>query len=72
MMEDALGLTFEHPAEHLREYLAVLAPLLAGERRLRSTATATGSRPPSTSRVPRRCRCSWPRWARSCCAWPDG
>lgn len=30
MMEDALGLAFEHPAEHLREYLAVLAPLLAG------------------------------------------
>ena len=29
-MEDALGLPFEHPAEHLREYLAVLAPLLAG------------------------------------------
>ena len=30
MMQDAFGLEFEHPAEHLREHLAVLAPLLAG------------------------------------------
>jgi 5,10-methylenetetrahydromethanopterin reductase len=31
MMEDSLGLPFEHPAAHLAEYLAVLAPLLAGQ-----------------------------------------
>ena len=30
MMQDALGLTFERPATHLGEYLAVLTPLLAG------------------------------------------
>lgn len=30
MMEDALGIAYERPAEHLGEYLAVLAPLLAG------------------------------------------
>jgi F420-dependent oxidoreductase-like protein len=30
MMEDALGLPFDQPAQHLREYLAVLAPLLSG------------------------------------------
>ncbi len=31
MMEDALGLPFEHPAKHMGEYLAVLAPLLRRE-----------------------------------------
>jgi len=31
MMEDALGIPYEHPAKHMREYLAVLAPLLRGE-----------------------------------------
>jgi len=31
MMEDAMGLAYEHPAKHMREYLAVLAPLLRGE-----------------------------------------
>lgn len=31
MMEDALGLSYAQPARHMREYLAVLAPLLAGE-----------------------------------------
>ena len=31
MMEDAMGLSYEHPARHMREYLAVLAPLLRGE-----------------------------------------
>src|SRR5215216_5817249 len=30
MMEDALGLRIERPAAHLEEYVAVLAPLLAG------------------------------------------
>ena len=30
MMQDSLGLSFDHPAAHLREYLAVLAPLLVG------------------------------------------
>lgn len=30
VIEDTLGLKFEQPAAHLREYLAVLAPLLAG------------------------------------------
>jgi F420-dependent oxidoreductase-like protein len=29
-VEDALGLKYEHPAAHLDEYLAVLAPLLKG------------------------------------------
>lgn len=28
MMEDALGIPFEHPARHMKEYLSVLAPLL--------------------------------------------
>ena len=31
MMEDALGLPYERPAKHMREYLEVLAPLLRGE-----------------------------------------
>lgn len=31
MMEDALGLPYGRPAHHMREYLAVLAPLLRGE-----------------------------------------
>jgi F420-dependent oxidoreductase-like protein len=31
MMEDQLGLPFEHPARHMREYLSVLAPMLRGE-----------------------------------------
>lgn len=31
MMDDALGIPFEHPAEHMREYLSILAPLLRGE-----------------------------------------
>lgn len=31
MMEDALGIPYEHPAKHMAEYLAVLAPLLRGE-----------------------------------------
>jgi 5,10-methylenetetrahydromethanopterin reductase len=31
MIEDALGLSFAHPARHMREYLAVLMPLLRGE-----------------------------------------
>jgi len=31
MMEDALGLPYEHPAKHMREYLSVLTPLLRGE-----------------------------------------
>ena len=31
MMEDALGIPYEHPARHMREYLSVLAPLLRGE-----------------------------------------
>ncbi|MBI2766631.1 MAG: TIGR03564 family F420-dependent LLM class oxidoreductase [Chloroflexi bacterium] len=31
MMEDALGLPYVHPAKHMREYLAVLAPLLRGD-----------------------------------------
>jgi 5,10-methylenetetrahydromethanopterin reductase len=30
MMEDMLGLSWERPARHLREYLAVLSPLLEG------------------------------------------
>ena len=31
MMTDALGLPYERPARHMREYLAVLAPLLRGD-----------------------------------------
>lgn len=31
MMQDSLGLPFEHPAKHMAEYLAVLAPLLRRE-----------------------------------------
>ena len=31
MMEDSLGIPYQHPARHMREYLAVLAPLLQGE-----------------------------------------
>lgn len=31
MMDDALGIPYEQPARHMREYLAVLAPLLRGE-----------------------------------------
>jgi len=31
MMEDMLGLPYERPAQHMREYLAVLVPLLRGE-----------------------------------------
>lgn len=31
MMEDAMGIPYEHPAKHMREYLSVLAPLLRGE-----------------------------------------
>ncbi len=32
MIEDALGLSYERPARHMREYLEVLAPLLRGEQ----------------------------------------
>ncbi|MEQ8663437.1 MAG: TIGR03564 family F420-dependent LLM class oxidoreductase [Gammaproteobacteria bacterium] len=32
MIEDALGLSYARPAHHMKEYLAVLAPLLRGER----------------------------------------
>ncbi len=32
MIEDMLGLSYEKPAKHMREYLAVLVPLLKGER----------------------------------------
>lgn len=31
MVEDQLGLPYEHTARHMREYLSVLAPLLAGQ-----------------------------------------
>lgn len=31
MIEDALGMSYAHPARHMREYLEVLAPLLRGE-----------------------------------------
>jgi 5,10-methylenetetrahydromethanopterin reductase len=31
MMEDMFGLSWEKPARQLREYLAVLAPLLGGQ-----------------------------------------
>jgi len=31
MMEDAMGIPYERPAAHMREYLSVLAPLLRGE-----------------------------------------
>lgn len=31
MVEDALGISFAKPAAHMKEYLAVLEPLLAGE-----------------------------------------
>ena len=31
MMRDGLGLPYERPVEHLREYLSVMAPLLRGE-----------------------------------------
>jgi F420-dependent oxidoreductase-like protein len=31
MVEDALGIPYERPVAHLREYLSVLVPLLAGE-----------------------------------------
>lgn len=39
MIEDMLGLSYEKPASHMREYLAVLGPLLKGER-----ASHTGGR----------------------------
>ena len=32
MIEDMLGLSYDKPARHMREYLAVLGPLLKGER----------------------------------------
>lgn len=32
MIEDNLGLSYDKPARHMREYLAVLGPLLKGER----------------------------------------
>jgi len=32
MIEDMLGLSYDKPARHMREYLAVLLPLLKGER----------------------------------------
>jgi F420-dependent oxidoreductase-like protein len=31
MMEDAMGIPYERPAAHMREYLSVLVPLLRGE-----------------------------------------
>ncbi|MGR8948021.1 MAG: TIGR03564 family F420-dependent LLM class oxidoreductase [Gammaproteobacteria bacterium] len=31
MIEDALGIPFDKPARHMKEYLEILAPLLAGE-----------------------------------------
>ncbi len=31
VIENVFGLSFEHPARHLREYLSILAPLLEGE-----------------------------------------
>ncbi|MGR8920767.1 MAG: TIGR03564 family F420-dependent LLM class oxidoreductase [Gammaproteobacteria bacterium] len=31
MIEDALGISFDRPARHMREYLEILAPLLRGE-----------------------------------------
>lgn len=32
MIEDMLGMSYEKPAKHMREYLAVLGPLLRGEK----------------------------------------
>ncbi|MEQ8496242.1 MAG: TIGR03564 family F420-dependent LLM class oxidoreductase [Gammaproteobacteria bacterium] len=32
MIEDALGMSYARPARHMKEYLAVLAPLLRGEQ----------------------------------------
>lgn len=52
MMEDALGLPYEHPAKHMREYLSVLAPLLRGEtvdfqgEMYRATTGLTAGAPP--------------------------
>ncbi|MBI5946843.1 MAG: TIGR03564 family F420-dependent LLM class oxidoreductase [Chloroflexi bacterium] len=51
MMEDQLGIPYERPAEHMREYLSVLAPLLRGEAvsfhgsqyRVETTLTIPGS-----------------------------
>ncbi|WP_158886368.1 TIGR03564 family F420-dependent LLM class oxidoreductase [Amycolatopsis anabasis] len=55
IVEGQLGLSFDRPARHLREYLSVLGPLLRGETvsRQGETLTAVGSieapgaRPPS-------------------------
>ena len=55
VVEDALGLDFDRPAAHMREYLTVLRGLLAGEPvdfvgeryRVHSRVQVTGAEPPS-------------------------
>lgn len=54
VIEDMLGLSFERPARHMREYLEALQPLLRGEQvryrgdlyRVTAQITVPGARPP--------------------------
>jgi len=76
VIQDMYGYSFERPAQHMREYLAVLQPLLAGESASFDGATLHGhiglSVPRSSRRVPVLLAALAPRMLRLAGEFADG
>ena len=70
VIENMFGLSFDKPLRHMREYLAVLMPLLRDGKADVDGETISHPRRPSTSPTAPRARCSSPRSARRCSSSP--
>ena len=75
VIEGMLHLSFDKPARHMREYLAVLLPLLREGRVSFSGRPSVPTRRSAPGRSERCPSCS-PPWRRACCTspaqWPTG
>ncbi len=68
IIDEMLGLPYEHPLATMRDYLDVLDPALAGPGPGRRRERAVpGPQSPRHHRRRRPPRCCWPRSARACC-----
>ena len=72
VIENVFGLSFDKPARHMREYLEILMPLLAGEQ-----VTFAGETLKASTFGPLQISAPgptswWPPWAPSCSRSPDG
>ena len=71
VIENMMGMSFDKPVGHLRDYLSVLGPLVR-DGAVSYAGDVYTTHASLTNRGARRSRSSSPRWASRCCASRDG